>query len=240
MLCAHAIDNVREHLGVDVVRDAIANLRPELASYVIDNGSTNLPAQSTPRLLLRDEDFSDLAVAMRSLPVSGLRSWLPLESTYDKSTHCTGEIGRRLAPAEAERWAGKALEFSRTLCATPLSVTDGLISIEQWTSCIRRYKEALCDFQYLPRPQERFPTPSQPQDIEDSLGQLSVGQCDEATLGRMRQALVEHPDGSNAKADHLVKFAKVKRQVGRKALRILEEEGRYHGYRRPTPPRYRK
>lgn len=46
--------------------------------------------------------------------------------------------------------------------------------------------------------------------------------------------------GKEAKADNIIKEAKVNNRKGRSELRILQREGEYSGFQRDTPGRYKK
>ena len=70
------------------------------------------------------------------------------------------------------------------------------------------------------------PTPV-PEDVEGALDDTTRD-----AVYRMREAIRLHDRGPHAKPATLLKLAGINKQNGRKALRILQELGEYHGHGR--------
>jgi hypothetical protein len=85
----------------------------------------------------------------------------------------------------------------------------------------------------IPPPRGSFPTPMNPLPSANSVeDQLDPTLKD--AVQRMRGAIQQHENGAKATPAGLIKIARINKQVGRKALRILQELGEYDGHGRST------
>jgi hypothetical protein len=78
------------------------------------------------------------------------------------STLCTGEIHRRLAPAEARTWADACEYFAKVLEHQRLPLADGIWTVCDWVGEVRWYLKAMGEQRYLPAPDGPYPTPTNP------------------------------------------------------------------------------
>jgi hypothetical protein len=238
LLCRHTVANIRWNLDECHIHTRIAHLRPPLAKFLIDEQADNPRFAAIPEILLSYDELDDIAEALRFLPIGSERYWLPCREYYGNATLATGEIHKRLAPAEAQRWADASLSFTHHLCDQPVLLADAIEIVRDWTEELRRYLEALCEFQFLPRPEGHFPTPTMPEAATRPNTSPELLNSEASYLERMRAAVAEHPKGRKAHPDELIASAKANRKSARKALRTLEQLGEYDGFERALPARY--
>jgi hypothetical protein len=238
LLCQHTIANVRWNLDESHIHNRIARLTPPLAKFLIDESAVDPRFGSIPEILLSYDEFDAIAEAVRYLPLRSERYWLPCREYCADATLATGEIHRRLAPAEAQRWADAALHFTHLLCDQRVRLADAIEIIRDWTEELRRYLEAMCEYQFLPRPEGHFPTPTMPEEATRPNTSPELLNSEASYLQRMRAAIAGHPKGHDAHPDELIAMAKANRKSARKALRTLELLGEYDGFERGLPARY--
>jgi hypothetical protein len=233
LLCRHAVANLRWNLDDCHIRHRVAHLKPSLAKFLIDESAHNPRFADIPEILLSYDELDDIAEAIRFLPIGSERYWLPCREYYGDATLATGEIHKRLAPAEAQRWADASLSFTHRLCDQSVLLADAIGIIRDWTEELRRYLEALCEYRFRPRPEGRFPTATTPEEATNTSQELFNSEA--SYLKRMRAAIAAHPKGREANPDEM---AKANRKSARKALRTLERQGEFGGFERDLPARY--
>jgi hypothetical protein len=235
-LSGRAIMTLRWALDSPRIYDRISHLPEPLAECLIDKSADNLQGAPVPTLLLNDDEFTRIVDAVRFLPLGSQQEWPYGDYFCDDAVLCTGEIRRRLAVAEAERWAATSQCFSRALQAKRLPLYGGLEVLQQWTIELRKYLEALCEYRFLPRPNGHFPTPTHPE--QATTGKVEPVDPLEPYIRKMKAAILRRTDGRDASPDALIKLVGVNRKFGRDALRRLQADGEYSGFLRDKPDRY--
>lgn len=166
-LCSYVHYNISRHFEDAAFFKAVAStLSPELVTYLGEDIRTE-SGDFRPILL----DFDDLMRLHRVIDVTSFkhgRRWTALGGIHKFSTRCTGEIQRRLAPAEARKWAEDSEHYSSVLEHHPLSLSDGIWTVQEWIGELRRYMEAMGDERLVPAPTGHFPTPTDPTPIDDA------------------------------------------------------------------------
>ena len=230
LLCRHVRDNVYWNRADKDVAERLRTLDPRLSSFLTDDPPPTAGEDWGPKLLLTDEELSALAFALDHLPKRSEKDWLPLQGIYERSTLCTGEILRRLAPAEGRRWATESERFKRKLTAHTIELHEGIEIVAEWVRKLRRYLEAMRALTLIPPPVGSFPTPTNPSPTLPEEAEVDTDNLSD--LERMRRAISTHPKRSNAPAPALVKLAGINRQRGYKALRELAAIGEYKGFQK--------
>jgi hypothetical protein len=230
LLCGQVVWNLRLHVREPRIRESIERLPVPLIALVTVGSSIAPDVAPLPAVVFNSDELCRMAESVRYHSFETSFNWEPLECQYRTATLCTGEIRRRLAPAEAAKWSEDSRRIEKAFIGPRLELADGIDLIDEWTTELRRYLEALGEFRYLPRPDGQFPTPTCPEacaDVELDLPEM-------AYLERMRAVITKHEDGKHADANELIKLAHAKRQPARKALRLLEKQGEYCGFERAT------
>ena len=160
-LCAYIHYNVSRHFEDAAFAKAVTSaLPPELADYLRQDTRTE-SGDSRPILLNYDE-LMRLHSVIDFTSFKHGRQWTALRDLHAFSTQCTGEIHRRLAPAEARKWAEASELFSEILEHHPLSLADGIWNVNEWIGELEWYLRAMGEEQLLPIPDGEFPTPTNP------------------------------------------------------------------------------
>jgi hypothetical protein len=134
------------------------------------------------------------------------------------------EVRDSLGDPPADVWAQTSERLAAQLKRVWL--TGGLELVAELSDELRRLLKAMQATAFLPPPAGTFPTPSFALPISE--GQLR-------DMETMRQAIAEVAGrkGRHTLPDILVGTVDIRRQHGRKALRLLEALGEYDGFARP-------
>ena len=235
-LCGHVLDNFRHHLGEPKLVDWLrANLPSVLVEYLIPD--VNLEAKD--ELLLNYDELICLATAAEELPMGYSRQWTPHPQLYRWRSFSVREVRLELSGPDGEEWAETCSRFARALKPRRLPLGDGIMLVQTWLVHLRGLLKALAAKNFLPYPDGIFPTPTTFGLLSADAGGAEVMDTRTANaIQRLLKAIGDHADGPNAPAKSLIKKACLGNQIGRSALRWLQEQNKYHGFSRRRSDRY--
>ncbi len=156
-LCEYALYNIRQYLGE---RSFLTTAEEMMDPAVLAHTRALAHAPETEPLLLNDEEFQALAIAVQSWMLN--RNWSDDECLHRRSIECFAEIRAELAGAYAEEWANASARFGKALCAADVDLPDGIEIVYDWCREVRRLLRALRATAFLPHPEGLFPTPTCP------------------------------------------------------------------------------
>ena len=160
-LCAHAVENVAQHLGrpsfAAQVDKALAN-RPLLRDYLKKAADPSLEAEEA-RLLLNDSELNALEMAVEFALT--LR-WEPSPALHRRYINTLKEIRENLSGQAAEDWSADCGRFARELEGERLRLQEGIDIVRQWVRRLRTLLRAMGAVELLPAPEGRSPTPTHP------------------------------------------------------------------------------
>jgi hypothetical protein len=238
-LCTYVLCNILEHTGRPQYTAWLGKrLGPgPLWQYIssFPQGDRN----SVPkRLLLSEKELSILSEIFRDQWVEW-SPYVPLHKLYIMTVR---EVRDALSQRVEQRWSDACENFARKLEGDSLSLAPAIEIVQEWVCELRFLLQAMGATAFLPCPEGRSPTPTNPTPRPNPAATLGppADTSDEnmnADIVRMRQAIRERSNGATAKASTLCKDAQINPQRGRRALRWLEEQGEYNGFLRKAPSR---
>lgn len=226
-LCRHVIDVIRSYwtypglaqfLGVQLDAEMISCLRP------LDD----LEADVSKPVLLNDDELADLAELFGGGPLQFDQAWIPHLELCRRSIDCVPDL-RSLADEYVREWASVSATCTRQFEKDGLRLHTGIETVQIWVAEIRRFLRAMGRTDLLPCPDGSSPTPTCRTPSHEGRAADATG------LQKMRAVIAATEDGRNAKADILIKKARMNRQESRRILRVLETLGEYDGFARQRP-----
>jgi hypothetical protein len=148
-----------------------------------------------------------------------------------------GEVKNGLTPQTAEEWAQRCAAYAARLDDDRLSLHAGLEIVAEWVRRLRKLQLAMDDGQFVPAadwPARKAPIPPPDGGETRSVGSGNRGRVPRQNddVERMRAAIRALDDGRTAKPATLIKRAGIANLRGRRALRKLENDSEYDGFRR--------
>ncbi len=195
-------------------------------------------------LLLTDDDFDCLVMGLSRFP--GCYVWQADAHLHRRHVHCIREIREALTPTTAEQWAADSVRLGAELERPQLHVADGIRLIHEWAWAARRLLLAIGANHFLPPPDGSFSTPSCSVPFatglqgNDPIATCALSKEEREAVDRMRKVMQNAPSCQTTRPDTLIKNAHINRQHGRRALRWLEAQGEYDGFRREQVDRYKE
>lgn len=181
------------------------------------------------RLLFSDAELEDLSSSLDG-DIDVLRRWWPNKRLHERYVDTVKEVRTELCRTASEDWSRECKRFARRLEKDRLYLSDGIEVLREWLKRLRRLLKAMHAEEFLPHPQGRFPTPTNPCPTEVGSGSPIPFPRDEEAIRRMLATITKTPDGRSASAKGLIWAAEIGKQRGLAALRELERRGQYQGF----------
>jgi hypothetical protein len=236
-LCGHALDNFRHYLGEPTGADWLRrNLSPALVEYVRPK------VHQMDDLLLNYDELIELAEAAEEMPMGCRQVWIPHPLLYLLRVFSVREVRMELSQSDGEEWAAACSRFACKLKSRGLSLSDGIEVVRDWLRYLRRLLQAIGAQSFVPYPEGSFATPNAPAPkCHLSIGVDPTDELDSQTalaVRKLRIVIADHDQGMLAPAKSLLRKAGIGNQIGRNALRWLQDRDQYHGFSRRRSPRY--
>ncbi|MEI7687829.1 MAG: hypothetical protein WCL32_22720, partial [Planctomycetota bacterium] len=139
-----------------------ANLSAPLASLIFEEVfELGNPTKDGPqRILLNDDEFDALALAVFADVPELDRFWEPDDELHRRHVLCVPEIRRHISDSAAKQWCSDSDEFAEALSEERLHLCDGIEIVKRWTRRLRRLLVAMGADDLVPRPVGNHPTPT--------------------------------------------------------------------------------